>query len=83
MTGNRSLIVKFALAASVATLFGIAAPAAATETTGGSERMARTPIAAKSQVTRGFPAPARRDCRADCASVWYGRQFVLILGVSY
>ncbi|MBR1124237.1 hypothetical protein JQ628_22105 [Bradyrhizobium lablabi] len=80
MTANRSLFLKFVAAASIAAVVGLLAPASATEAVGGDQRVSRT-VAAKGPGWRGVYA--RRDYRPDCAGPWCGRQFVLILGVSY
>ncbi len=80
MTANRGLILKVVAVAGIAAMLDLSAPASATEAVRGSEqRMSRTGI----PKSPGWRVVARRDYRPDCAGVWCGRQFVLILGVSY
>jgi len=82
MSGNR--VLNFAAVAGIASVVGMAAPAAATEITGtGEVRMSRTSTVANRHATRRVPAMTLRDRRQDWEDRWIGRQFVLMLGVAY
>jgi hypothetical protein len=83
MIANRGLFLKFAAAGGIAVLLGLAAPASATEAVGGGEQRASRTALPRSNGWRGVAVQARRDYRPACAGAWCGRQFVLILGVSY
>ena len=83
MTANRGLFSKFVVAAGIVALLGLLTPASATEAVGGSEQRASRRAIPKSQGWRSVAVQPRRDYRPDCAAVWRGRPFVLILGVSY
>jgi hypothetical protein len=80
MNGNRVLFLRFAVAAGIASVFGMAAPAEAAGT--GEVRISRTSTVAH-YAGRGVSVMACRDRRQDCAGVWNSRQFVLILGIGY
>jgi hypothetical protein len=83
MTANRGLFPRFAVVACIVALLGLLAPASATEMVRGSEQRASGPDAPKSQGWRSAAVQARRDYRPHCSDPWCGRNFVLILGVSY
>ena len=82
MTASRGLFLKFAAAGIVASLT-LLAPASASEAVGGTEQRVSRAALPKGQGWRAAAVQPRRDYRPACAGVWCGRQFVLILGVSY